>query len=239
MKHVVKAAKRFKREIGKITVDTLTLYLAKRGWVVMWYTLGVPNKMIEHLHLTDYAMEELAFKYEIQAQKLVFVREDLEESTKIYCILHEIGHILLEHKSESIDFMAEREANLFAELSLAPGHRGWNRAVVICCAAAIVIACGCAAVFTLTKPQERIVEPTPSVVITSGSETPTPAPDSVPTSEPEDLSETVIFTTGGEKYHKPNCVYVRNKTNVIKGTVEDALVLGKEPCSVCFGYLDE
>lgn len=44
---------------------------------------------------------------------------------------------------------------------------------------------------------------------------------------------TVVKTTSGEKYHKPDCRYVKNKTNISELTLEEAMNSGLEPCSIC------
>jgi transcriptional regulator with XRE-family HTH domain len=150
------------------------IWLNKDGGCLVY--LGDTNELIERLHLTDYVMEELAFKYETQAQKLVFVREDLDEATKIYRILHETGHILLEHKADDSGLSAEREANLFAELCLAPTHAAWNWAAIICCATAVTGIC--IAVFIVgSEPHETISDfSLPAVAVgDDGSVPPSPA----------------------------------------------------------------
>lgn len=44
---------------------------------------------------------------------------------------------------------------------------------------------------------------------------------------------TVVVTRSGEKYHLPDCQYVKYKTNIINMTEQDALNAGYEPCSIC------
>lgn len=44
---------------------------------------------------------------------------------------------------------------------------------------------------------------------------------------------TVVRTSSGEKYHKPDCRYVKNKTNISELTLQKAIDNGLEPCSIC------
>lgn len=45
----------------------------------------------------------------------------------------------------------------------------------------------------------------------------------------------LVYTTpSGQKYHKPTCQYVRNKTNIIDMYLSEAQAKGFEPCKVCF-----
>lgn len=47
-------------------------------------------------------------------------------------------------------------------------------------------------------------------------------------------NEKIVFiTSSGEKYHLSNCRYVKNKTNVSKFSLKDAIKNGYEPCSIC------
>ncbi len=46
--------------------------------------------------------------------------------------------------------------------------------------------------------------------------------------------ETVVVTKSGSKYHNKNCVYVKNKTNLIFIHKSDAEELGYSPCKICF-----
>ena len=46
-------------------------------------------------------------------------------------------------------------------------------------------------------------------------------------------SDIVIITKSGDKYHRPDCVYVQNKTNTQELTRKKAEALKKEPCAAC------
>ena len=43
----------------------------------------------------------------------------------------------------------------------------------------------------------------------------------------------VVITPNGEKYHQPDCYYVKDNENTATITKEAAIRLGKEPCAVC------
>lgn len=45
--------------------------------------------------------------------------------------------------------------------------------------------------------------------------------------------KTVYVTSSGKKYHLQDCRYVKNKTNIQKFGINDALKSGYKPCSVC------
>lgn len=43
----------------------------------------------------------------------------------------------------------------------------------------------------------------------------------------------VYITTSGKKYHRPTCGFVKNKSNVLEISVEEAIKTGYKPCEVC------
>lgn len=49
-------------------------------------------------------------------------------------------------------------------------------------------------------------------------------------------NEFVYWTPTGTKYHKKNCRHFRKNNNLCKGEIEEALFLGKEPCSSCYAF---
>lgn len=56
----------------------------------------------------------------------------------------------------------------------------------------------------------------------------------VETSAPQTQRENlVIITSSGKKYHKPTCMYVKDKTNTVSLSIEEAINMGYESCEVC------
>ena len=43
----------------------------------------------------------------------------------------------------------------------------------------------------------------------------------------------VVVTSSGEKYHLPDCRFVKNKTNTTTLSIDEAIKEGYEPCDVC------
>lgn len=48
--------------------------------------------------------------------------------------------------------------------------------------------------------------------------------------------EYVYWTANGAKYHRKNCKHLYKNNNLCKGEIEEALFLGKEPCSSCYTF---
>lgn len=68
----------------------------------------------------------------------------------------------------------------------------------------------------LTEPATATALPTPTAIV------PVPA-----------VPSEVVITSSGEKYHKPDCIYVKNKTNTVSLSIEEAINMGYESCEVC------
>jgi len=49
----------------------------------------------------------------------------------------------------------------------------------------------------------------------------------------------VYITAKGKKYHLPDCRYIRDRKDVKKITLKDAIVQGYEPCEVCRPDIDQ
>lgn len=49
-------------------------------------------------------------------------------------------------------------------------------------------------------------------------------------------NEFVYWTPSGTKYHSKNCRHLHKNNNLRKGEIEEALFLGKEPCSYCYAF---
>ena len=60
-----------------------------------------------------------------------------------------------------------------------------------------------------------------------------PTKESEITTESNFISDKVLVTKSGKKYHLPNCFYVANKTDVTKLSIEEAFEKGYKPCSKC------
>lgn len=97
-----------------------------QGWDVFSYHEG--EQALAALHLTEYAQELSAFTIIDQANCVIFYRDELDYSDKLFTIAHEMGHIVLGHtyygklgkrNGRSVD-VQEQEADIFAYELLAP-----------------------------------------------------------------------------------------------------------------------
>lgn len=102
----------------KINLKILKDICRKNNWKLGCYSKNI--KFIEISNLSN-KMHLQAFTYYYKNEIFIFYNNNLEKNEIIFSILHEIGHILLKHKTcELNNLFQEKEANLFACEVLAP-----------------------------------------------------------------------------------------------------------------------
>ena len=152
------------------------------------------------------------------------MRQSVTGPQQTYRLAHELGHIELQHKLGDLSPDEEREANVFAEAYLSAYSRQRTKWFML---AAAVLSCLIAIAgitFGVMGFQSSQSTPTTPVVHVS------PAPTA---SNAVISDKKVVVTRSGDKYHKPDCIYVESKNNTQEMTVQQAVALGKDPCSVC------
>ncbi len=129
-------------------------------------------------------------------------------------MLHEIGHIWLNHNYNTYcKEKQEREADEFAVLVKI--LLKYKRLLYV---SAIIIV-GLLLTIILLYTQQSAKNTAKPVIMLIPS--------------PIQNNTSVVITKSGEKYHLPDCQYVRNNTNTINMSKEEALNAGYEPCAVC------
>lgn len=191
------------------------------GYNVLFIGTERGDKELEKHRLTA-NHEKTAFTYKTTTVKIVFVNSNSSESDKLIATLHECGHIIAGHvdvASYVIDSeKAEKEANQFAYsvLLAAKRHRKNRHRIPCVILTVLVLLLGSAlALELLCKPDEAVF-------------------DAVPVDNIYDETQitTVYITPYGTRYHSSDCVYIKNKTNVIPVELSD-ISDGYEPCKVC------
>ena len=96
----------------------------------------------------------------------------------------------------------------------------------------MVIITFCIFIYTIS-PEPNIDEPE-NIIAATPMPSPTIQPTMPPTSTPVVINETgVIITKTGEKYHRPDCRHVKNRSGVVHMTIDEAINAGYEPCADC------
>lgn len=197
-----------------VTLDNLVYIVEDQGYEIVEFNLvdTATNHILEKLNLLGCARSRKAFTYKQGLARFVFIFEDLSAEEKMIALAHEVGHIVCKHLREgniesSID--EEYEANEFAHHLLHPTW--WMKAqswVVANKKKAITIVCAIfvAIIFIVGLTQ----------FIQSRS-----------------YYGEYYITENGEKYHKEECIFVKDKNNVERLTEKDYYSGEYEPCQLC------
>ena len=165
-----------------------------------------------------------SFAFQSPTTKLVAIKQSLAAKDQTYLLAHELGHIELKHKLDNLGIDEEREANVFSEAYLSTysmRRPKWFMFATVALSCFIAVA---GVTFGIMGFQHSQAAPSIPVVNVS------PAPTS---SSAVVSSKKVVVTQSGDKYHKPDCIYVESKNNTQEMTVQQAVASGKEPRSVC------
>lgn len=223
---VRRKAKDVARELGAATTESVKNYLEKNRFKVYIFD---QNDCCEFLELypaaKNYIRWREAFSLRMGWDVIICVNKDHLADLR-HLLLHELGHILLGHDIESLMDQDETDAERFTMLvfkycqakSLTP-IRHWPAAAAIA---------GACVVLSIAWVLYGTISATPA---TGASRS---AGIQVENRQPGDLTAAeVLITASGDKYHLPDCQYVKDRASVTTVSLTEALRLGKEPCKVC------
>lgn len=189
----------------------------RMGYTVVEYNHIINDEdvssLIEALKLSDSIIRSRGFTYADQNHRIIFVHEDLSDAEKLIVLSHEIGHIYLNHMSSTPiigrDVQEEYEANEFSHFLLNQSKPSktisWIRNHKAIAIVAMIV----------------LVSLIVTGIIVSNIET-----------EKRYYGEYYI-TESGNKYHEKNCIFVKDKTNIHRMTVEEFENGEYEPCGIC------
>lgn len=203
--------------LSEISSRSLKAIVEKQGYTIVEYNQvvndGDVEKLIRSLCLSDTVLHTKGFTYADAHCRCVFLHEDLSEQEQCIVLAHELGHIYLNHLSNASvignDVREEYEANEFAHFLLHPTGRrklsaSFGKHKRAYIAGLVAALCVCAGIITL------------SVIHTQA----------------QYYGEFYITATGN-KYHKSDCIFVKNKSNVQRLTKEQFESGEYDPCEMC------
>lgn len=108
-----------------LQLEDLKRLLEEEGFFLMSYSEGI--EVIKKLRLEAH-LERSAFTVAGETYRIVFYKDSLSYGEKLFCIAHELGHIVLKHTffgildkcPENVKNVQEEEADTFAYYFLAP-----------------------------------------------------------------------------------------------------------------------
>ena len=214
-----KTAGLFKKtfKLTDINEKSLCDTIAKQGYTVVYFNAIFNNEnvsqIINNLGLDDAVTRHKGFTYSNNKYRLVFINEDLSDEERLMVLAHEEGHIFLGHMSNNPiigeDVRQEHEANEFAHYLLYPDKCEKSKMWIKKHKKLVISVC--AVVLALV------------IGVTSYS---------LWSREKTYFGEYYITTTGN-KYHKKDCIFVKNKDNVSRLTKQEYESGEYEPCKTC------
>lgn len=212
-------AKSFFKEYKLCDVDLSDLkdVLKLQGYTLVEFNHVVNNEavaaLIKALGIEKNIASSKGFTYADAQRRLVFIHEDLTDEEKRIVLAHEEGHIYCGHLSSASiigrDVIEEYEANEFAHYIL---KESIGRKIRDDC----------------QKHQKgiRVVVAILLIAIIGA------AVFGIIRKEQSYYGEYYLTSTGN-KYHEKDCVFVKDKTNIQRLTVEQFESGEYEPCAMC------
>ena len=213
-----KAKSFFKKyKLNNVDVPNLKDVLKKQGYTLIEFNHVVNSEavsaLIKALGIEQNIASSKGFTYADEQRRLVFVHEDLTDEEKRIVLAHEEGHIFCGHLSSASiigrDVREEHEANEFAHYILKDTIGRKIRADCqkhkkgICVVAALMVVAIIGAVIFGIIKKEQ------------------------------SYYGEYYLTSTGNKYHEKECVFVKDKTNTQRLTVDQFESGEYEPCAMC------
>ena len=218
-KEIRAKVKEFRKETGLYTLNSRNLCdaLQTLGYTVVEFNhiYNEPDvqTLIDALKLDAVICQSKAFTYADRNYRIVFVHEDLSEQEKNMVLTHEVGHIYLGHMHSvpilGSDVREEYDANEFSHYLL-------NLSVMakldLFLAAHMKGICILAAVIALAAAAGGI---------------------GMAAANDAKYTENYYITSTGSHYHEQQCIFVKNKTNARRMTLEEFDSGEFTRCSTC------
>lgn len=216
---VKKIAGRFirKHKLTTINYSELKAAVNNMGYTVIEFDKNYNDEdvstIIENLNLSEAISVSRGFTLVTNDFRLIFISENLNDEEKLLVLAHEVGHIACGHFSNvpiiGKDVIDEYEASEFSHYLL---NRGYIHKIMdyicVCRRTSILsLIALCLAVIFLC------------VNLFSKNET--------------EYKDDFYITSTGQRYHRKECIHIKNKTNVEKLTVVMFESGDYSPCAVC------
>lgn len=217
--NIKKLAKKFRKKYRLASVDYRAL---KKAAVNMGYTVIEFNSIcneedvetvVQNLNLSENLQKSRGFTYVSAEYRLIFINEDLSDEEKMIVLSHELGHVVCEHFLTAPiignDVKAEFEANEFSHYLLK--SRGFTKVKNV-----------------MAVHRRALIASVLMLCLVVGSLT-----AYFIIRDRNLYMDNLYVTSTGERYHKKDCIYVKDKTNVKRLTKEDFDKDIYSPCNVC------
>lgn len=201
-----------KYKVKVISSKELVRALGDQGYAVIEYNGVKENPDVEvlrdELNLETWMKQSRCFTYQDDKYRLIFLQEGLTEEEQQIVLAHEIGHIWNNHllKGGVIgdDVFQEYEANEFAHFLLTDKRGIIKRTKIIAICVVLALILGISVGIALKGKRDKAI-----------------------------YTDDLYRTESGSKYHIRDCIYIKDKTDVYRLTIEEFNSGKYEPCEAC------
>lgn len=228
--HVNRFIKKYSLTEKKLSVTALVRIFKTLGYKPVLFNKYGNSRKVQKLITACGLENEVAtrkvFIFSDPSVKFVFIHGNISYDEMVHYMLHELGHIWLGHiDNPGNEDVQEREADEFAvrvRLTLKQQLNTKRMTAVLSVASVLIIS------FLVGNHiyTELDTYPDAQPIQSYSAEISVEANTDIDT-------EYVVVTPSGKKFHRPDCMYVRDKANVIELSPEEAVNVGYEPCKVC------
>lgn len=213
------ANKIIKKLKGIVTFDSVVAYLQGIGYTVVYYSTPEGKLLLKEYDLTELSAKVNALTYCSDEAQLVFVNDKKPLHDMLCSILHETAHITLGHLHSNPYAIDNRQNEMEAEALAYEilNHKKSYKPQFI--TATVLLVAIIATTVSLALPKR--IEHTPY----------TPVSADILTEQTNELSQSVLVTPSGTKFHRSDCRYTKDK-DCTTLTRSEALA-DYAPCSVC------
>lgn len=214
-----------------VRLSEIKQIIERSGWEI--YSYKEAFDIIEQYHLQEMAEKNDSFATHIGDKTVIFYDDKISQLDFPYILAHEIGHIVLGHLDITDDiYIKERDCNCFANelLGYIP-----NRKIGFFCGIGAVTTAVIAGIVLLFTQNYSITQNTPQ---DTGVNITISIDENVLSEHILTEATPVYITQYGEKFHLEGCRHIKNKDNLIKVSIAEAVKAGYEHCEVCFDEYD-
>lgn len=218
---IQKEAKKLYRHLkGTVNIPNIISFIESKGYNVVFFNTEDGDDLIKRYGIDRKNVPSFIYT---GTTRVVFVDDLIHPKDKLYCLLHEYGHLILNHIKESeihtvSRWSTECEADAFAYFVMNYSPMKTLRSVVFALLSAVLIVICTRAYVAPTH------EPYMSTEVSSAVNVPRVTSNSA-------AVQTVYVTPSGRKFHRANCRYVKSKdvAELARNEAEKTY----DPCSVC------
>ena len=201
-----------KHKIKAVSSNELARALGEQGYTLVQYNGIEENEDVatlsRELGIEKWLQQARCFTFRDDKYRIVFIQEGLTEEEKQIVLAHEEGHIWNDHLSKECvlgnDVVQEYEANEFAHFLLADRKGTIKRTKIILISISLILVVAiCLGVFLKNRHDEAV------------------------------YTDDLYRTESGSKYHVRDCIYIKDKTDVYRLTIEEFNSGKYEPCEAC------